>query len=175
MADNKKTCLLSEFLTSDAAVHFIGCGGVGTAPLMRIFHQKGFRVSGSDLKANKETEALQNLGLPVFIGEHDAQHLPDAKKLLLVHTSAADDANPEIREAKNRNAVILRRGKALAELTHLYDNTRKNCKRRLQTRFFQHRYPREDEQHHPLRDHVQNHMQFLPYPRARVIQIQSFS
>lgn len=121
MSDHKKTCLLSEFLAPDAAVHFIGCGGVGTAPLMRIFHQKGFHVSGSDLKANKETEALQNLGLPVFIGEHNAQHLPDAKKLLLVHTSAADDANPEIKEAKNRNAVILRRGKALAELTQLYD------------------------------------------------------
>ena len=118
---DQNNCLLAPFRSPDAAVHFLGCGGVGTAPLMRIFHQKGFRVSGSDLKANNETLALQNMGLPVFIGEHDAKHLPDAKKLLLIHTSAADDSNPEIREAKNRNAVILRRGKALAELTRLYD------------------------------------------------------
>ena len=113
--------LLQNFLDKNAAVHFLGCGGVGTAPLMRIFHQKGFRVSGSDLKENHETLALKQLGLPVFIGEHNAANLPDAEKLLLVHTSAADDTNPEIREAKNRNAAILRRGKALAELTKLYD------------------------------------------------------
>ena len=113
--------LLQSFLDQNAAVHFLGCGGVGTAPLMRIFHQKGFRVSGSDLKEIHETLALKQLGLPVFIGEHNAANLPDAEQLLLVHTSAADDANPEIREAKNRNAVILRRGKALAELTKLYD------------------------------------------------------
>lgn len=114
-------CLLQDFLSPDAAVHFIGCGGVGTAPLMRIFHQKGFRVSGSDLKESNETLALKQLGLPVFIGPHNAENLPGAERLLLVHTSAADDTNPEICEAKKRNAMILRRGKALAELTHLYD------------------------------------------------------
>ena len=75
--------LLQKFLDKNAAVHFLGCGGVGTAPLMRIFHQKGFRVSGSDLKENHETLALKQLGLPVFIGEHNAANLPDAEQLLL--------------------------------------------------------------------------------------------
>ena len=113
-------CMLQSFLEKNATVHFLGCGGVGTAPLMRIFHQKGFRVSGSDLKENNETIALKQMGLPVFIGPHNAANLPDTERLLLIHTSAADDANPEIREAKNRNATILRRGRALAELTKLY-------------------------------------------------------
>ncbi len=111
---------MKEFLSSDAAVHFIGCGGAGTAPLMRIFHEKGFRISGSDLIENKETRLLRELGIPVFTGEHKAENLPDCGKLLLIHTSAADPENPEIHEAKRRNAKILRRGEALAEIAKLF-------------------------------------------------------
>ena len=39
---------LSEYKTN-GFLHFIGCGGAGTRPLMKIFHELGFRVSGSDM------------------------------------------------------------------------------------------------------------------------------
>lgn len=112
--------LLAQFQTPDAAVHFIGCGGAGTAPLLRIFHELRFRVSGSDLIDNRETEALRDMGIPVFTGAHDAAHLPEAERLLVVHTSAAESSNPELQEAVRRNAVILRRGEALAEAAKLF-------------------------------------------------------
>lgn len=112
--------VLSAFRNSSSAVHFIGCGGVGTAPLMRIFSEKGFRVSGSDLIENNAVCQLRELGLTVFTGTHDASHLPDAEHLLVVCTSAANDANPEIAEARKRGARLMRRGEALAELASLY-------------------------------------------------------
>ena len=32
------------------AVHFIGCGGSGTYPLIQILHSRGMTISGSDVE-----------------------------------------------------------------------------------------------------------------------------
>ena len=81
-------------------LHFIGCGGAGTQPLMKIFHEMGFRTSGSDLAESPATEALRSLGLQVGIG-HRIENLPPAgtKDVIVVHSSAAGPGNPEIDEA----------------------------------------------------------------------------
>lgn len=101
----------------DGAVHFIGCGGAGTQPLMKIFHELGFKVSGSDLQRSAATDALLGLGLDVRIG-HSVANLPPegAKSVLVVHSSAAVAGNPELDEAKRRSWPCLRRGEALALL-----------------------------------------------------------
>ncbi len=96
-------------------VHFVGCAGVGTFPLAQILKENGFSVSGSDLLP------LPEAGFPVFTG-HDAAQLPEESlPLLLIHSSAAGADNPEILAAKEReNALVIRRGTALAALTSLY-------------------------------------------------------
>ncbi len=96
-------------------VHFVGCAGVGTYPLAKIFQENGFSVSGSDLLP------VPDAAFPVFRG-HDAGNLPSPDHpLLLIHSSAAANDNPEIAAAKLReNALILRRGHALAVLASLY-------------------------------------------------------
>ena len=92
---------MTELLSyrTDGFVHFIGCGGAGTRPLMRIFHELGFTVSGSDLAESESLERLRGLGLKVFAG-HDKTHLPtaDGTKLLLVYSSAVTERNPELAE-----------------------------------------------------------------------------
>ena len=103
-------------------VHFVGCAGVGTLPLARIFLENGFRVSGSDLAP---TNAMRQLNIPCFTG-HSAEHLPpdDGAPLLLIHSSAAEPDNPEILAAKaRRDHIILRRGSALAAVAGLYRRT----------------------------------------------------
>lgn len=115
---------LDHFLPPDGAVHLVGCGGAGCAPLARILHRKGFRVSGSDLEENRETERLRSLGIPVFIGPHRKENLPEGRRLLVIHTSAADrERNPELQAAAERGARILRRGEALAAVAALYPRT----------------------------------------------------
>ena len=112
---------LGSFLPPEGSVHLIGCGGAGCAPLARILHQKGFRVSGSDLEENRETERLRGLGIPVRTGPHRKENLPGTRHLLVIHTSAADRAvNPELQAAADRGAAILRRGEALAAVAALY-------------------------------------------------------
>jgi len=99
-------------------VHFIGCGGAGTQPLMKIFHELGYEVGGSDLEESPATEALRGLGLDPKIG-HDAANLPPegCGPVLVVHTSAAVPGNPELDEAMRRGWPCVRRGEALALLT----------------------------------------------------------
>ena len=50
---------LNDYRYQSGYLHFVGCGGVGTGPLMRILHQSGFRVSGSDLRENSITRMLR--------------------------------------------------------------------------------------------------------------------
>ena len=38
-------------------VHFIGCGGSGTYPLIQILHSRGLTISGSDVEETKITKA----------------------------------------------------------------------------------------------------------------------
>lgn len=112
---------LNQYRGTNGSVHFIGCGGVGTQPLMHIFHTMGFRVSGSDLLENQGIRELRSLGLTVHIGHHP-DHLPpdDGSRLLVIHTSAAASDNPELVEAKRRGAICIRRGEALGLMTSVF-------------------------------------------------------
>ena len=58
-------------------VHFIGCGGSGTYPLIQILHSRGLTISGSDVEETKITKAERAMGVTVYL-EHDAAHLGDA-------------------------------------------------------------------------------------------------
>ena len=111
---------LSEYKTN-GFLHFIGCGGAGTRPLMKIFHDLGFRVSGSDMAESESLGRLRGIGVPVFAG-HDARHLPtsDGTKLLLIYSSAVTEDNPELAEARRIGARCIRRGEALGLLAQMF-------------------------------------------------------
>lgn len=102
-------------------VHSIGCGGAGVQPLMKIFHELGHKVSGSDLQASPATDALKGAGLEVEIG-HSAANLPPpaTEGVLVVHSSAVAEGNPELDEARRRNWPCLKRGAALALLAESF-------------------------------------------------------
>lgn len=103
-------------------IHFIGCGGAGMAPMMMIFHDKGFKVSGSDLVENESVAKMKSMNIPVFRG-HAASNIPDIEKALLVYSSAVADDNPELVEARRRNFECVKRGEALALLASSYKRT----------------------------------------------------
>ena len=49
-------------------LHFIGIGGSSMSGLARFMLQKGCAVSGSDRDASHKTEALEKLGVKIYIG-----------------------------------------------------------------------------------------------------------
>jgi UDP-N-acetylmuramate--alanine ligase len=97
--------------------HFVGIGGVGMSGIAEILIDLGFRISGSDLKCGDSCKRLQRLGALIKEG-HAAQNLPEDCSLV-VYSSAVQQDNPELVEAKRRGLPIVRRAEVLAELMRL--------------------------------------------------------
>lgn len=96
------------------SLHFTGIGGIGMSALALLAHAAGVRVSGSDLRASRATAQLAALGIPVAVG-HAAANIP-ADCAALIMTAAAEQANPEIAEARRRAIPIATRGELLGEM-----------------------------------------------------------
>lgn len=96
--------------------HFVGIGGIGMSGLAEILLTMGHQVSGSDLKHSPTTRRLETLGATVFEG-HAAVQIGDAKAVVV--TSAVNESNPEVAEARRRKVPVIPRGELLAELMRL--------------------------------------------------------
>ncbi|MFH1248022.1 MAG: UDP-N-acetylmuramate--L-alanine ligase [Candidatus Omnitrophota bacterium] len=93
--------------------HLVGIGGIGMSGIARILLERGFKVSGSDLKETEPIRRLRELGANVYIG-HDAGNLKDAD--ILVYSSAVKKDNPELMAAEHKSVRIIKRAQILAEL-----------------------------------------------------------
>lgn len=100
-------------MAPSAYAHFIGIGGAGVSGLARVLHDRGFVVTGSDLKASRYATALQEAGVPVAIG-HRAENLGDPE--VVVISSAIPESNPELVAARERGIPVWPRAKMLAQL-----------------------------------------------------------
>ncbi len=96
------------------AIHLVGAGGMHMSAIGRILLARGHRVSGSDLRRSRLTDALEALGARIAIGPHDAASVGDAE--LLVTTSAATADNAELAEARRRGLPVVKRAEMVARL-----------------------------------------------------------
>ncbi len=78
---------------------------------------KGYRVSGSDLRSNQVTQRLKARGADIFSG-HAGLNIGEAD--CVVFSSAISDDNPELVEARRKQIPILQRATLLAELMEGY-------------------------------------------------------
>jgi UDP-N-acetylmuramate--alanine ligase len=76
----------------------------------------GYQISGSDLKLSPITERLAAMGARVFEG-HAASNIAGARALVV--SSAVDEQNPEVQEARRLQIPVIPRGELLAELMRL--------------------------------------------------------
>ena len=97
-------------------VHFVGIGGIGMSGIAEVLLSLGYEVSGSDLRSSPITDRLARLGARVLLG-HNASNVTGAKALVV--TSALDENNPEVAEARRLQIPIIARGEMLAELMRL--------------------------------------------------------
>jgi UDP-N-acetylmuramate--alanine ligase len=87
-------------------IHFIAIGGQGMSGIARIMLCRGYRVTGSDLRASNLTKDLQDLGAQIHIG-HKAENLGDPD--MVVVSSAIHEDNPELALARSRGIPVLHR------------------------------------------------------------------
>jgi len=95
------------------SIHFIGIGGSGMSGIAEVLVNLGFNVTGSDLASNSVTARLQAAGAAVYQG-HQKENLTDAD--VVVVSSAVNEANPEVKEARARGIPVVPRALMLAEL-----------------------------------------------------------
>ena len=99
-------------------LHFIGIGGSSMSGLARFMLQKGCAVSGSDRDASHKTEALEKLGVKIYIG-HSAENVHGAD--LVVNSAAIAESNPERAEAKRLGIPQVERAVLLGRLMSTFD------------------------------------------------------
>src|SRR5271165_4369960 len=97
-------------------VHFIGIGGIGMSGIAEILLNLGNTVSGSDLRHTSITERLASLGATIFEG-HAAANVVGSG--VVVTSSAVNERNPEVIEARRRKIPVIQRAEMLAELMRL--------------------------------------------------------
>ena len=97
-------------------VHFIGVGGIGMSGIAEILLTLGYPVSGSDLRRTAITDRLASLGATVFEG-HAAANVVGSG--VVVTSSAVNEQNPEVIEARARKIPVIQRAEMLAELMRL--------------------------------------------------------
>jgi UDP-N-acetylmuramate--alanine ligase len=94
-------------------IYFVGIGGAGMSGIAEVLHNLGYQVSGSDMKQNRATQHLQELGVQVNM-QHNEDHINGSD--VIVMSSAVSNDNPELMAAREKRIPIVRRAEMLAEL-----------------------------------------------------------
>ncbi|RIH82835.1 UDP-N-acetylmuramate--L-alanine ligase [Calidithermus roseus] len=93
--------------------HLMGIGGISVSALAEILLWQGHRVSGCDRQLSERTAQLAQKGIRVFEGHHPG-HLEGVD--VLVASTAIDEEEPELAEARRRRIRVLRRIELLGEI-----------------------------------------------------------
>jgi len=100
-------------------VHFVGVGGIGMSGLASVLAAQGVHVSGSDLRSNRETDALQAQGARIHRG-HRADYVSHDLDALIVSSAISSDHEEVVAAERYRIPVIPR----LNAVAHVLRNHR---------------------------------------------------
>jgi len=97
-------------------IHFVGIGGIGMSGIAEVLLNLGYTVSGSDLRDSDTVKRLRDLGAVISIG-HSGENVSGAG--VIVISSAVNETNPEVVEARKTGIPVIPRAQMLAELMRL--------------------------------------------------------
>lgn len=95
-------------------VFFCGIGGISMSGLAEILLSRGFKISGSDMKASELTDKLEQQGVPIGIPQSEVNIADDVD--LFVYTAAIHEDNPEWKAHLLRGIPSLSRADLLGEI-----------------------------------------------------------
>ena len=103
-------------ITNVTSAHFIGIGGAGMSGIALVLHERGCRVTGSDLKSSHYVRELEAVGIDVRVG-HDAAVIDEVAPQVVVTSTAIPETNPEVVRARELGIPIWPRAKMLSYLS----------------------------------------------------------
>ncbi len=99
-------------------VHMVGIGGAGMSGIARILLDRGYKVSGSDMKESRSIMALRTAGAAIQVG-HSADNLRlsgELPSVVVTSFAAIPQDNPELVAAREAGISVIRRSDVLALL-----------------------------------------------------------
>jgi len=97
-------------------IHFIGIGGIGMSSIASILLERGFKIRGSDVKANRLTDEIGRRGADIFVGHHPSNLRKSTG--LVVYSTSIDENNPEVIKARKLKIPVVHRSDLVAELVN---------------------------------------------------------
>ena len=97
------------------SAHFIGIGGAGMSGIAKVLHERGTRVTGSDLKESNYVRGLVDAGVKVFHGQR-ASNIDEVRPDIVVISSAIPETNEELARARELGIPVWPRARMLAVL-----------------------------------------------------------
>lgn len=97
------------------SAHFIGVGGAGMSGIALVLHERGFTVTGSDLKTSRYVRQLTRSGVNVHVW-HKAATIDEVKPDVVVVSTAIPETNPELMRARELGIPVWHRAKMLSAL-----------------------------------------------------------
>ncbi len=95
-------------------VHFVGVGGAGMSAIANLALNKGYKVSGSDIKGSVIIDKLKQKGANISIGHYPNNVVRNVNQL--VYSSCISKNNVEIVKAKRFSIPVYHRSEFLAYL-----------------------------------------------------------
>ncbi len=99
-----------------SSAHFIGIGGAGMSGIALVLHERGCKVTGSDLKESRYVRELEKAGISVHVG-HRASTIDEVAPEVVVTSSAIPETNPEVIRARELGIPVWPRAKMLSYLS----------------------------------------------------------
>lgn len=97
------------------SAHFIGVGGAGMSGIALVLHERGYAVTGSDLKTSRYIRQLTRAGMEVRVG-HEAKTIDEVSPDVVVVSTAIPETNPELVRARELGIPVWPRAKMLSAL-----------------------------------------------------------
>ena len=98
------------------SAHLIGIGGAGMSGIALVLHERGCKVTSSDLKASHYVRELEDAGIEVHVG-HEAATIDAVMPQVIVTSTAIPETNPEVLRARELGIPIWPRAKMLSYLS----------------------------------------------------------
>ena len=100
-------------------IHFIGIGGISMSGLAEILKDKGFEVSGSDVKDGEQTTHLREMDIQVAIGQK-AENIKEGMDAVVYTAAIHKESNEEYQEAERQGIPLISRAELLGQMMKNY-------------------------------------------------------
>ena len=92
-------------------VHFVGIGGISMSGLAEILLNRGYTVTGSDIRHSVVTDTLESKGAVISYSQVYENISDDTD--YIVYTAAVKQDNPEMIAAKDKDIATMTRAELL--------------------------------------------------------------